>query len=116
MARIVLIVFQGSVLNERRDGAMNSQPPMKRKRKLTLSTFDDRRLDGLNFCHQVYELFNQTRAGTAGIANLRLRTTKLEKLLIEELKTGHFLSQQWTEECPQVTCITEEVPRQSVGS
>jgi hypothetical protein len=35
MGRIVLIVFQGSALNERRDGAMNTQPPMKRKRKLT---------------------------------------------------------------------------------
>jgi hypothetical protein len=58
---------------------------MKRKRKLTLSTFDDRLLDGMNFCHLVYELFNQTRAGTDGIANLRLRTTKLEKRLIEEL-------------------------------
>lgn len=35
MGRIALIVFQGSALNERRDGAMNTQPPMKRKRKLT---------------------------------------------------------------------------------
>ncbi len=58
---------------------------MKRKRKLTLSTFDGRLLDGLNFCRTVYDLFNQTRAGADGIANLRLRPTKLEKRLIEEL-------------------------------
>jgi len=64
---IVLIVFPGSALNEGCDGAMNSQPPMKRKRKLTLSTFDDRLLDGMNFCHLVYELFNQTRAGVSAI-------------------------------------------------
>jgi hypothetical protein len=58
---------------------------MKRKKKLDLSTFDGRLLDGLNFCRQVYELFNQTRAGADGIANLRLRPTKMEKRLIEEL-------------------------------
>jgi hypothetical protein len=58
---------------------------MTRKQKLDLSTFDGRLLDGLNFCRKVYELFNQTRAGAGGIANLRLRPTKLEKRLIEEL-------------------------------
>ena len=58
---------------------------MKRKKKLDLSTFDGRLLDGLNFCRKVYELFNQSRAGANGIANLRLRPTKLEKRLIEEL-------------------------------
>ena len=58
---------------------------MKRKHKLDLSTLDGRLLDGLNFCRKVYELFAQTRAGADGIANLRLRPTKLEKRLIEEL-------------------------------
>jgi hypothetical protein len=58
---------------------------MTRKQKLDLSTFDGRLLDGLDFCRKVYELFNQTRAGADGIANLRLRPTKLEKRLIEEL-------------------------------
>ena len=55
------------------------------KKQLDLSSFDGRLLDGLNFCRRVYELFNQTRAGADGIANLRLRPTKLEKRLIEEL-------------------------------
>ena len=58
---------------------------MTRWQKLDLSTFDGRLLDGLTFCRKVYELFNQTRAGADGIANLRLRPTKLEKRLIEEL-------------------------------
>jgi len=52
---------------------------------LDLSTFDGRLLDGLNFSRKVYELFNQTRAGTDGISKLRLRRTKQEKRLIEEL-------------------------------
>jgi hypothetical protein len=57
----------------------------KKPRPLDLSTFDGRLLDGLNFCRGVYELFNQTRASPDGIAKLRLRPTKLEKRLIEEL-------------------------------
>jgi hypothetical protein len=58
---------------------------VKRKHRLDLSTLDGRLLDGLNFCGKVYELFAQTRAGVDGIASLRLRPTKLEKRLIEEL-------------------------------
>jgi hypothetical protein len=58
----------------------------KRKPKpLDLSTFDGRLLDGLNFCRDVYELFNQTRASPGGIGKLRLRPSKNEKRLIEEL-------------------------------
>lgn len=44
-----------------------------------------RLLDGPNFCRKVYDLFNQTRAGPDGITRLRLRRTKQEKRLIEEL-------------------------------
>ena len=58
---------------------------MARTNKLDLSTLDGRLLDGLNFCRRVYALFDQTRAGANGIANLRLRPMKLEKRLIEEL-------------------------------
>jgi hypothetical protein len=53
--------------------------------KLDLSTFDDRLLDGLDFCKQVYDLFDQIRNGPDGIERLRLRPTKIEKKLIEEL-------------------------------
>jgi hypothetical protein len=52
---------------------------------LDLSTFDGRLLDGLHFCRKAYELFNQTRASPGGIGKLRLRPSKNEKRLIEEL-------------------------------
>jgi hypothetical protein len=48
-------------------------------------SFDGQLLDGLDFCHKVYDLFDQVRSGPNGIANLRLRPTKIEKRLIEEL-------------------------------
>ena len=51
----------------------------------TLSTFDGRLLDGLDFCRKVYDLFDEIGSGTDGIAKLRLRPTKTEKRLLEEL-------------------------------
>ncbi len=42
-------------------------------------------MDGLDFCGKVYDLFDQVQAGADGIAKLRLRLTKTEKRLIEEL-------------------------------
>jgi hypothetical protein len=58
----------------------------KRKPKpLDLSTYDGRLLDGLNFCRTAYGLFNQTRASPGGIGKIRLRPSKNEKRLIEEL-------------------------------
>jgi hypothetical protein len=58
---------------------------MPRRHELDLSTFDDQLLDGLDFCRKVYDLFDQVQAGPDGIAKLRLRPTKSEKRLIEEL-------------------------------
>jgi hypothetical protein len=58
---------------------------MQRKPQLDLSTFDGLLLNGLDFCQKVYDLFDQVRAGPDGVARLRLRSTKLEKRLIEEL-------------------------------
>jgi hypothetical protein len=55
------------------------------KQQLDLSTFDDQLLDGLEFCARAYELFDQVRGGPDGVERLRLRRTKLEKRLIEEL-------------------------------
>src|SRR5690606_10430595 len=51
----------------------------------TLSTFDGRLMDGLRFCGRVYDLLDQTRREADGITRLRLRTTTLDKRLIEEL-------------------------------
>lgn len=58
---------------------------MSKRLQLNLSTFDDQLLDGLDFCRKVYDLFDQVRSGPDGIAKLRLRPTKNEKRLIEEL-------------------------------
>jgi hypothetical protein len=58
---------------------------MLRKNSLDLSSFDGRLMDGMIFCRKVYALFEQTRAGADGITNLRLRPTKVEKRLVEEL-------------------------------
>jgi hypothetical protein len=52
---------------------------------LNLATFDDRLLNGLDFCRKVYDLFEQVRSGPEGVRKLRLRPTKSEKRLIEEL-------------------------------
>jgi hypothetical protein len=58
---------------------------MPKRQQLDLSTFDGQLLDGLDFCRKVYDLFDQVQAGPDGIAKLRLRPTKSEKRLIEEL-------------------------------
>lgn len=55
------------------------------RQPLDISTFDGQLLDGLDFCRKVYGLFDQVSAGPEGIAKLRLRPTKAEKRLIEEL-------------------------------
>jgi len=58
---------------------------MPRREQLDLLTFDGQLLDGLDFCRKVYDLFDQVQAEPDGIAKLRLRPTKREKRLIEEL-------------------------------
>ena len=58
---------------------------MANTRRLTLATFDDRLLDGLDFCRKVYDLFDQVRREPDGVARLRFRPTKTEKRLLEEL-------------------------------
>jgi hypothetical protein len=58
---------------------------MPRRQPLGISTFDGQLLDGLDFCRMVYDLFDQVSAEPEGIAKLRLRPTKAEKRLIEEL-------------------------------
>ncbi len=58
---------------------------MPRRVPLDLSTIDGQLLDGLDFCRKVYELFHRVSAGPDGTAKLRLRPTKVEKRLVEEL-------------------------------
>jgi hypothetical protein len=55
-------------------------------------------LDGLNFCRMVYDLFDQISEGPEGSAKLRLRPTKVEKRLIEELiPLAHYVQARYRE-------------------
>jgi hypothetical protein len=49
------------------------------------SAIDDQLLDGLDFCSKVYDLFDQTTRAADGTAHLRLRLSKSDKRLVEEL-------------------------------
>jgi hypothetical protein len=53
--------------------------------EIDLNQFDGQHLDGLDFCSKVYDLLDQIRAEPNGASRLRLRPTKLEKKLLEEL-------------------------------
>jgi hypothetical protein len=50
-----------------------------------LSAIDDRLLDGLDFCNRVYDLFDQIRQQPDGKKRLRLRPSRTDKRLVEEL-------------------------------
>src|ERR1700693_2767849 len=58
---------------------------MPPKKPLELSTFDGRLMDGLTFCRKGCAVFEQIKTGPDGTARLRLRSSKSEKRLIEEL-------------------------------
>lgn len=51
----------------------------------TLLDFDNRLMNGFDFCKKAYTLFEKIRSGPNGVEMLRLRKGKLEKKLIEEL-------------------------------
>jgi hypothetical protein len=51
----------------------------------TLADFDDRLMNGFDFCKKAYGLFEEIRRGPNGVERLRLRKGRLEKKLIEEL-------------------------------
>lgn len=71
---------------------------MPQKQQVGLTTFDAQLIDGLDFCRKVYDLFDQTRAAPDGIAKLRLRPTKSEKRLIEELiPIARYVQQRYRE-------------------
>jgi len=58
---------------------------MPTRPQIDVSTFNGQLLDGLDFCRKVYDLLDQLRIEPDGIVKLRLRPTKKEKRLIEEL-------------------------------
>lgn len=51
----------------------------------SLSQFDGELIDGLQFCAMTYALFEQIRNSENGRSRLRMRKSKVEKKLIEEL-------------------------------
>jgi len=52
---------------------------------IDLATIDDQLLDGLDFCRKVYDLFDQINREPEGKSRLRLRQSKTDKRLVEEL-------------------------------
>lgn len=73
-----------------------------------LSQFDGELIDGLQFCAMTYALFEQIRSTENGPSRLRMRKTKVEKKLIEELlpickyvqakyREGRYISVRWVD-------------------
>ncbi|MDX2218270.1 MAG: hypothetical protein SF172_04540 [Burkholderiales bacterium] len=71
-----------------------------------LAEFDNKLLDGLEFCARTYALFERIRADEDGKSRLRTRVTEVEKKLLEELlpickyiqssyRVGRYISVRW---------------------
>ncbi len=58
---------------------------MAKDSHIDFSAIDDRLLDGLEFCLEVYEIFDQINREPDGKSRLRLRQSKTDKRLVEEL-------------------------------
>jgi hypothetical protein len=74
--------------------------------EFSLATFDGISIDGLEFCAGVYKLFESIRQAPDGTSRLRLRPSKVEKRLLEELmpiaayvqhsyRAGRYISVRW---------------------
>ena len=73
-----------------------------------LAKFNSVKFDGLQFCAEVYSLFETIRTSPNGTTRLRMKTSKLEKKLLEELmpickfvqfkyRLGRYISVTWHE-------------------
>ena len=73
-----------------------------------LAQFDGNFLDGLEFCSRVYAFFESIRTSDNGPSRLRLRPSRLEKKLLEELlpickyvqasyRPGRYMSVRWVD-------------------
>lgn len=58
---------------------------MPKDSHIDVATIDGQLLDGLDFCRKVYDLFDQINRGPEGKSRLRLRQSKIDKRLVEEL-------------------------------
>lgn len=73
-----------------------------------LTDFDGNLLDGLEFCSRVYALYESVRSAVDGPSRMRLRPSRLEKKLLEELlpickyvqasyRPGRYISIRWVD-------------------
>lgn len=71
-----------------------------------LREFDGKLVEGLEFCARVYALFEEVRGSMNGVSRLRMRPSRLEKKLLEELlpickyiqashRPGRYISVRW---------------------
>lgn len=81
-------------------------PKVRRMSVSPLSRFDGQLIDGLQFCAMAYALFEEIRSTEDGPSRLRMRSTEVEKKLLEELlpickyvqayyRVGRYLSVRW---------------------
>jgi hypothetical protein len=84
--------------------------------ELDLATFDNKLLNGLDFCRKVYDMFDQVKDGPGGVAKLRLRPTKKEKRLIEELiPIARYVQARYREgRCIKVRWLSRSQPYDAV--
>jgi len=73
-----------------------------------LEEFDAKLINGLEFCAKVYALFENVRSAPDGASRLRMRPSRLEKKLLEELlpicsyvqasyRIGRYISVRWVQ-------------------
>jgi hypothetical protein len=85
----------------------------------SLSSFDGQLIDGLQFCINVYTLLEAIRSRPNGISDLRMRSTQLEKKLIEELipickyiqsnyRAGRYINVCWAQGNQQYDAILDQ--------
>ena len=79
---------------------------MTRVKQSVLPEFDGVEMDGLEFCFRTYRLFERIRSQPDGVSTLRMRPSRREKLLLEELmpickyvqssyRPGRYISVKW---------------------
>lgn len=62
-----------------------------------LSTFDGRLMDGFEFCRRVYAFFHEVRTSPDGLERIRLRKSRIDKKLMEELiPITEYVRQRYT--------------------
>lgn len=75
---------------------------------MPLEQLNGQMIDGLEFCSRVYSIFEQIRKSPNGIEQLRMRTSAVEKKLLEELmpicnyiqatyRAGRYISVCWVD-------------------